>query len=136
MCAVVISCCYAPPVFQSSKHVFDFMPLFIRGFAVSGWEILTFSRRNAGRYSFGFERGAEFVAVLSFITKQMGSAFRQSRIDQFCSNMIAHIPLAQAHDYRSTFSITNRMLFGVQTAFCTPNTAGNIPFFSRLQAVR
>jgi hypothetical protein len=85
------------------------MALFIQGFAVSGWKVPAFSRRDAGSYSFGFERSAEFVAVVTFITKQVGSALRQSGVDQFCSNMIAHISLTQAHDYRAALAIANCM---------------------------
>jgi|GEM_PF-4114735 len=109
MGATVISCCHAPPVFQSAKHVFDFMPLFIQGFAISRRKVAALSGRNTGRYSFGLEGGTKFVAVIAFVTNQTRSTVRQSRVDQFCTNMITHIPFTQAHDYRTAFAITNRM---------------------------
>lgn len=112
------------------------MPLFIQGFAKISREVPTLSRWNTGGYSLCFECGSEFIAVVTFVTDQTRGSIRQSRIDQFCSNMIAHIPFTQAHDDRSTMAITNRMQFGIQATFCAPDTAGNIPFLSKLQAVR
>ena len=83
------------------------MPLFIQSFGITSWEVSAFTRRDAGRYSFGFERGAEFVAVISFIAKQMGSALRQCRVKQLGSDMITHIPLTQAHNDRATLTIAD-----------------------------
>ena len=109
MGASIVSCCHAPPVFQSAKHVFDFMSLFIPGFAISGWKVAALPRRNTGRYSFGLEGGTEFVAVITFVTNQTRSTVRQSRIEQLGSDMITHLAFTQAHDYRAAFAITYRM---------------------------
>ena len=109
MCAAVISCCHAPPVFEPAKHVFDLMALFIQGFGVSGGGIPPLSGWNAGHDPFGFKRGSELIAIITFITKQVRSALRQGGVDQFCPNMIVHIAFAQAHDNRATFTVTNRM---------------------------
>ena len=136
MCATIISCCYASPIFEPAEHIFDFMPLFIQGFAISGWEVSTLPGWNTGCYFFGFQGGAKFIAVIALVADQTRSTVRQSGIDQFCTNMIAQLPLTQAHDYRAALSIANRMQFGVQSTLCAPDTAGNIPFFSRLHAVR
>jgi len=76
MSAAIITCCHAAPVFQPAKHIFNLMPLFVEGFAVSGGKISTFSWRDTGHYSFGFECRAEFVTVVTFIAKQMGGAGR------------------------------------------------------------
>ena len=56
------------------------MALFIQGFGVSGREVPTRSGWNTRLYPFGFERGAEIVAIITFITKQMGSALKPSVI--------------------------------------------------------
>jgi len=136
MCTAVIACCDTPPIFQSSKHIFDFMPLFIRGFGVSSRKVPALSRRYTGCYSFGFQSGAKFIAVIAFVAKQSRCTIRQCWIDQFCANMIAHLAFAQAHDDRATLTITNRMQFGVQATLCSPDRPGNIPFLGRLLAVR
>ena len=89
MGAAVISCGYAPPVFEPAEHVVDLMALFIEGFAVSGRMVAPFSWWNAGRYSLGFQRGSEFVAVIPLVTDQAGSAVWKCGIKQFGSNVIA-----------------------------------------------
>jgi len=136
MSTAVISCCHTSPVFEPAEHVFDLMTLFIQGFGVSGRIVSPFSRRNAGYYSLSLKSSAKFIAVVTFITKQMGCAFRQSKVKQLGSDMIAHVTFTQTHDNWATITITNSMQFGIQTTFCAPDTAGNIPFLSRLLAVR
>jgi hypothetical protein len=46
MCASVIASCNAPPIFKFSKHVFNFMSLFIKYFIVFNLQFTTFSWRD------------------------------------------------------------------------------------------
>jgi len=83
-----------------------------------------------------FQQGfAEPVGVIAFVRQKMiggrelihkhGSAFE-----------VADLTGGQAHETRTPLPITNRMQLAVQAAFCAANVAGNIPFLSRLEAVR
>lgn len=109
MSTAVISCCYALPVFQSTKHVFDLMPLFIQGFAVPGGKVSSLSRWDAWRNSLDCQGSAKFVAVVTFVADQTRSTAGQSGIDQLGTDMITHLAFTQAQDYRATLAITNRM---------------------------
>lgn len=50
--------------------------------------------------------------------------------------MVAHLAFAEQHDDRAALAIANGVSFGIQSAFGSPDTAGNIPFLSKLAAVR
>lgn len=50
--------------------------------------------------------------------------------------MVAHLTFAEQHDDRASLPIANGVQLGIQSAFCSPDTTGNIPFLSRLAAVR
>ncbi|ESZ12152.1 hypothetical protein X737_27500 [Mesorhizobium sp. L48C026A00] len=50
--------------------------------------------------------------------------------------MVAHLAFRQEQDDRPSVSIADGMQLGVQSALGAPDTAGNIPFLSRLAAVR
>ena len=136
MGAAVVSCCDPSPVLEPAKHVFNLMPLFIQGFGVSGRKIAPLSRWDTGGYSPGFKRGSEFITVIALVANQARGTFGQGWINQFCPNMITHLTFAQTQDDRAAFVVTHGMEFGVQTSLCASNTAGNIPFFNRLLAVR
>jgi len=68
----IISCGNAPPVFETTEHVFYLMALFIQGFTVSCGEISSPSRRNTGSNPFGFKGGTIFVTVITFIADKNG----------------------------------------------------------------
>lgn len=61
---------------------------------------------------------------------------RQGVKHKTCALVIAHLPFAEHHDDRTAFTVTDGMQLGVQSAFNSPDTTGNIPFLSRLAAVR
>lgn len=50
--------------------------------------------------------------------------------------MIAHLPLGQEQGDRLAGTIADSVELGVQSALGSPDTAWNIPFLSRLAAVR
>jgi hypothetical protein len=50
--------------------------------------------------------------------------------------MVAHLAFTEQHDDWAALIIADRMQLGVQSTFGSPDTTGNIPFFSRLAAVR
>ncbi|MCY1376228.1 hypothetical protein D9M69_637040 [compost metagenome] len=52
------------------------------------------------------------------------------------SFVIAHLPFAQKQDEWPTVTVADGMQLGVQATLGAPDTSGNIPFFSRLAAVR
>ncbi len=135
MCAAIISRCYASPVFEFSKHVFDFVALFVERFVVFMLHLAVSARRDAGGNSFADQLLSKPVAIISPICQQM-LAIWQRFDNQPRPFVIAHLPLGQQHDNGPTCSITHGMKLGVQASFCLTDTAGNIPFFSRLAAVR
>ena len=136
MSAAVIACGDPPPVLKSSKHVFDLMALFIQRFAVGGRRFPSPSRWDAGCNPLGFESRAIVVAVIAFVADEDFGVLRQSRVEYLRPNMIAGLAVRQAHHDRAALAVDDSMQLGVQSAFGAPDTAGNIPFFSRLEAVR
>lgn len=135
MGAAIIPCCYAPPVFEFAKHVFNFVALFVEFFIVLMLHLAVLAGRNAGCNPFVDQLYTEPVAVISPVGQQMLAVW-QSLDDQSRSFVITHLPLGQEHDDGPARSITNGMKLGIQTAFGSTDTAGNSPFLSRLAAVR
>jgi hypothetical protein len=78
---------------------------------------------------------SEPVGVITSIRQKVFNRW-QSIDNEPGAVVIAHLSFGQAQDDRATVTVTNRMKFGVQSAFCPSDTAGNIPFLSRLAAVR
>lgn len=136
MSAAVIACGDPPPVLKSSKHGFDLMALFIQRFAIGFRSLPTSSRRDTRRDPFRSESGAIVVAVISFVADEDFGVLRQSRVEYLRPNMIAGLAVRQAHHDRAALAVDDSMQLGVQSAFGAPDTAGDIPFFSRLEAVR
>ncbi len=126
----------APPVFEPSKHVFDLMTLFIEGFAVSCGRFPVCSRRDARRYPFGFQGIAIVITVIPFVADQCLRTFGHRRIKYLSSDMIGGLPFCQAHNEGPPQAVNNGVKLGIQSAFRAPDTAGYIPFLSRLEAVR
>ena len=50
--------------------------------------------------------------------------------------MVAHLTFGEQEKYRAALSVADGVQLGVQAALGAPDTAGNIPFLSRLAAVR
>ena len=66
----------------------------------------------------------------------IGDHLRQSGVEDLGTYMLRRLAFRQAHHDGTSRCVDNRMKFGVQPAFGAPDAAGNIPFLSRLEAVR
>ena len=135
MGASVVACCDAPPVLELAKHVLNFVPGFVERLVVFVLDFPVPPWRNAGLDVFGFQRRAELIAVITSVGDQRGCR-RKVWIEQFCSCVVAHLAFTQQQHERLAVAIANRVQFRVQAAFGAPDAAGNIPFLSRLAAVR
>ncbi len=91
--------------------------------------------RGASLDPFGLESVPEGVTVIALVGDQR-LGFRKPWIKQLCADVIAHLALREQQHDRLAITIRDGMEFGVQAAFRAPDTAGNIPFLSRLAAVR
>ena len=132
--ASVISGCNAPPVFKFCEHVFDFMTLLIKRFIILDFDFAVFFGWHAWLYAFSAQSVPEPIGIITAICKQH-IGFGHSIQQMPSAFVIAHLPFGQEHGNRPAQTITNSMKFGVQAAFCAPNSTGNIPFLSRLAAV-
>ena len=111
------------------------MTLFVEVHVIFDLPLAIFPWRTAGLDPFVLQGFPEPIGVIAAIREQE-FGWRQGVDYQPGAVVIAHLPLRQAHEDRAALTVTNRMKFGVQPAFCPPDTAGNIPFLSRLAAVR
>jgi hypothetical protein len=92
-------------------------------------------RRNTGN-DFAFRQGiSEPVGIIALVGEQR-LGFRQGLKHPGGTFVIAHLTFAQQQDQWSAVTIANRVQFGIQATFGASDTSGNIPFFSRLAAVR
>lgn len=87
VCTSVITGGYAPPVFEAPEHVFDFVALFILGFAEVCRCLSAFAWRNAGRNVLGLEGISILVGIVPLVSDQ-GRGLGQSRIDDFGPNIV------------------------------------------------
>ena len=78
---------------------------------------------------------SEPIAVIAFVANKDGG-LRQGRKDQLCALVVVHLPLGEQQNQGQAVLIHHGMKLGVQPALGAPDTAGNIPFLSRLAAVR
>src|SRR5690606_11881765 len=93
------------------------------------------ARRDARLDASGFEFSPEPGAVVAAVGDQMRS-WRQGVENQTCALVIAHLAFRQEQDDRPAVTVADGVELGVQPAFGAPDTTGNIPFLSRLAAVR
>ena len=135
MSASVIARSDAPPVFQLSKQVFDFVSGFVRGLAVFDCFFSIFLWRNTGCDLLLCKHIADFVAVVSTIPNKgfdLGQVFQQN-IGAF---EVATLTFRQVQADRSPEVVTQGVQFGIQTAFCAPDQPWLAAPFFRLEAVR
>ena len=78
---------------------------------------------------------AELIAVATLVGDQRVCS-RQLWIEQFCANVVTHLVFGQKLGKRPSIAVTDDMQLRVQATLGAPYTAGNIPFLSRLAAVR
>ena len=75
------------------------------------------------------------ISAIASIAEQ-GFGVRQSVEHQGGSLVVAHLALAQQHDQRPALAVADGVELRVQAALGASDTSGNIPFLSRLAAVR
>lgn len=135
MRASVVSCCDSAPVFEFCEHVLDSVTLFVEALIVGDFGLSVFLGRDAGGDAFGPQGVPEPVGVIPAICEQDLCLWQSA--DQVCGSfVIAHLPFGQEHGHRAAPTVAHGVKLGVQSAFGAPDMAGNIPFFSRLAAVR
>lgn len=71
MCAAVISCCDAPPVFKFSEHVFYLVTLFIEDFIVFVLDLAVFLGRDARSDAFLDQGLSEPVGIITTIRQKL-----------------------------------------------------------------
>jgi hypothetical protein len=72
VCASVIACCDAPPVFELGEHVLYFVALAIQGFVIVECLLAIFGWRDARYGALIGQSIAKPVAVVTAIAKQSG----------------------------------------------------------------
>ena len=85
-------------------------------FAVLAW-------LDAWRDAFADQGGAKLVAVVTSVTEQFLGRWQGIK-HQSGALVVAHLPLREQHDDRTSFTVTNRVQFGVQTRIGAPDMAG------------
>lgn len=135
MGASIISSCNAPPVLDPAEHVFDMVPLLIERFVIVCRLLSLFARRDAGGSPFFLQSVAEPVGIVTTIGKQF-SGFRQAVKQVPGTLIVAGIACREKEQQGPAQSVCHGVQLGVQAAFCSSDTAGKNPFFSKLAAVR
>jgi hypothetical protein len=133
--AAVIACVDTAPILKPSEHVLDFMASAIEPDVVRDLDLAVHFRRDAGGDTAIGQGGAKPVGIVSSVAKQ-GFGLGEGVDHEGRTFIVAHLPLAQQHDQRSTVAVAHRVKLRVQAPFGASDTSGNIPFFKRLAAVR
>lgn len=126
VCALIIPCCNASPVFELGKHVFDFIALFVKGFAIPSKIDLSLSWRDAWLYIFGFENITELINAKAFVTDQCFSS-KQYRADNLGSYVSRDLACRRRYNDLFAVCIENRMQFEVRALFVRPIWRGIFP---------
>ena len=79
--------------------------------------------------------GPQFVAVIAFVGDQHRCRWQRIK-HQLGAFVIVHLAFGEQKDQGTAVFVDDGMEFGVQAAFRASDTVGNIPFLSRLAAVR
>ena len=81
----------------------------------------------------------EFLAEPGAVVAAIGDEVRgrrQGAEHEAGALVVAHLAFRQEQDERPSVTVADGVELGVQPAFGAPDTTGNIPFLSRLAAVR
>src|SRR5690606_19642314 len=111
------------------------MSLAIDGLVIVEGDFTAAARGDARLDASGFEFLTEPCAVVAAISDQM-SGLRQGVEHETGTFVVAHLAFRQQQDDWSAFTVADGVELGVQSALGSPDTTGNIPFLSRLAAVR
>ena len=71
MCATVISCCNAAPVFEFAEHVLDLVTLLVESFVVFDLYFPVLLGRDARLDAFAFQSLSEPIGIVTAIRQKM-----------------------------------------------------------------
>lgn len=111
------------------------MALAVKRRVVGVWDLAASARRDARLDAACFEFLAEPGAVVAAIGDQVRGR-RQGAEHETRALVVAHLAFRQEQDDRPSVTVADGVELRVQSALGQPDTAGNIPFLSRLAAVR
>jgi hypothetical protein len=135
MGAAVVSCCDPAPVLEPAEHAFDPVALLVDLLVIFDRLVATRTPRDAGLDADTCQSVTEPIAVIALVGDEHvghGQGWQHGRR----TAIVTHLAFGQQQDQRLAVGVANGVQFGVQAAFGASNTAGNIPFLSRLAAVR
>jgi len=99
------------------------------------WDFAAAARWDARFDAPSFQFLTEPGAVIATVGDETRS-WRQSAEHEPGALVVAHLAFRQEQDERAALAVADGVELGVQPALGSPDTAGNIPFLSRLAAVR
>ena len=135
MSTSVVSHGDAAPILELGEQVFDFMTPAIALCVVRNGLFSAPGRRDARLDAFFQEGMAQPVAVATSVSnKKVGGGKLVE--NEPGALAIAHPAFTRGKDDWPPLVVAHRMKLGVQPAFGASDTAGNIPFLSRLAAVQ
>src|SRR5690606_27630776 len=102
---------------------------------VGVWDFAASARRDARLDASCFKFLSEPCTVIAAIGDQ-ARGLRQGVEHEACTLVVAHLAFRKEQDDWPSVTVANGMEFRVQPTFGSPDTTGNIPFLSRLAAVR
>lgn len=135
MCAPVVACCDASPILEFGEQVLDLVALTVERLVVGEWDFAAAAGWDAGLDASDFELLAEPGAVKTAIGDEVFGRWQGIK-HEARAFVVAHLALRQEQDDRPAVTVADGVELGVQPALGSPDTTGNIPFFSRLAAVR
>lgn len=135
MCASVIAGGDAAPVLELGEQVLDLVALTVEGLVVVEGNFATAAGRDARLDATCFQFLAEPRAVVTAIGDEVSGGW-QGVEHEAGALVVAHLAFRQQQDDRPAVTAADGVELGVQPAFGSPDTTGNIPFLSRLAAVR
>lgn len=122
------------PILDTVEHDFDFVALPVERFAVAPSVCAVLAGRDTRHDAPAFQRRPEPVSVVPAVRDQL-MGVRQAVQQGSGPRVVARLPRRQVQVNGLALTVADRVEFRVQAAFRATDTAGNIPFFSRLAAV-
>lgn len=135
MGASVVAGSDAPPVLELGEQVLDLVMLVVERGVVGVWDFAAPAGGDARLDAPGFPFLADPGAVIAAIGDEM-RGWRQGVEHETGALVVAHLAFGQEQDDRPAVTVADSVELGVQPALGSPDTTGNIPFLSRLAAVR
>ena len=120
MSAAVIARGDTAPVLDPTEHVFDFVARAIARGIVGVLDFTVLAWRDTWIDAFADRGDAKLIAVVTLVTEQILDGWQGIK-HQSRTLVIAHRPLREQHDDRTSFTLTNRVECGVLSPFDAPN---------------